>query len=195
MKPYSQAEVDEALLAIVDTLARYGMDQQLPALTEDQKLLRDGLAESFDHLDVSQAKHSLAAAHVRISELRQGFLLACAVLQTHNAAFRDAALDFQSHEAAGKTLLKSKDQKIGALEGDLRTRAEAAKSRAKKAAEARHGKEGGTRDKARKLLEIWASGKYRTRELCAEEEARALGMSFSTARKVLQNAPRPDRGT
>ncbi len=59
----------------------------------------------------------------------------------------------------------------------------------KKRAEARHSKPGGSREKRKKIQEIWASGKYTSKTLCAEEEYAALGMSFDTARRALQNEP------
>jgi hypothetical protein len=67
------------------------------------------------------------------------------------------------------------------------------KQTARDAANARHDQPGGSRDKQRRIREIWASGKYSTRDLCAEEECEALGMSFSAARKALRNAPEPVR--
>ena len=49
-----------------------------------------------------------------------------------------------------------------------------------------------TTDEAKaELRRIWASGKYGTRDLCAEEEYQALGISHSTARRALRNAPNP----
>ncbi|MCP5273493.1 MAG: hypothetical protein H6936_01305 [Burkholderiales bacterium] len=46
--------------------------------------------------------------------------------------------------------------------------------------------------KISQLREIWASGKYSTRDLCAEEEYQALGFpSFGSARKALRNTPPP----
>jgi hypothetical protein len=59
------------------------------------------------------------------------------------------------------------------------------------AADARHGKAGGTRDKRAAIQAAWASGKYSNRDLCAEQECAALGMSYSTARKALRNTPAP----
>jgi len=56
------------------------------------------------------------------------------------------------------------------------------------AANPRHTQPGGSRDKQRQIREIWAKGKYSSRELCAEEECAALGMSFSAARKAWTNA-------
>ncbi|SAL19331.1 hypothetical protein AWB71_00925 [Caballeronia peredens] len=64
---------------------------------------------------------------------------------------------------------------------------------ARKAANAKHGKPGGSRDKADQIRAIWASGKYSTREICAEQECGALDMSFSTARRALRGTPEPMR--
>lgn len=82
-------------------------------------------------------------------------------------------------------------QKIGSLENELKEVQELTKARAKKAANALHDKPGGSRDKHRRIREAWASGKFSSRDICAEEEARALGMSFSAARKALRNTPDP----
>lgn len=62
---------------------------------------------------------------------------------------------------------------------------------AKAGAEALHNRHDGTRKKRREIREIWADGKYSSRDICAEQECAALGMSFSTARKALQNTPDP----
>lgn len=37
------------------------------------------------------------------------------------------------------------------------------------------------------IKKVWASGKYTSKDLCAEQECAALGLSFSTARKALRN--------
>ncbi len=42
------------------------------------------------------------------------------------------------------------------------------------------------------MLDVWLSGNYTTRDICAEQEAEALGITFSTARKYLTNSPNPD---
>lgn len=65
------------------------------------------------------------------------------------------------------------------------------KQQAKTAADARHNQPGGSRDKQRQIREIWASGKYSSRDRCAEEECAALDMSYSAARKALRNTPDP----
>lgn len=62
------------------------------------------------------------------------------------------------------------------------------KANAKAAANARHAQPGGSREKHEQILAIWATGKYSSKDLCAEQECAALNMSFSTARKALRGA-------
>ena len=62
---------------------------------------------------------------------------------------------------------------------------------ARAAANARHSRPGGSRDKRRQIQEIWKTGKYSSRDVCAEQESAALGMSFSSARKALRGTPDP----
>ncbi|WP_416047930.1 hypothetical protein [Cupriavidus basilensis] len=62
---------------------------------------------------------------------------------------------------------------------------------ARRAALAKHEMPGGSRDNKEKIRSIWAAGKYSSRDICAEQECAALGMSFSTARKALRGTPDP----
>ena len=62
---------------------------------------------------------------------------------------------------------------------------------ARKAANTRHDQPGGSRDKQQRMREAWATGKYSSRDRCAEEECAALGISFSAARKALRNTRDP----
>ena len=48
-----------------------------------------------------------------------------------------------------------------------------------------------TNEAKNELKEIWASGKYTSRDVCAEQECAGLNLSFSTARKALRNTPDP----
>lgn len=76
------------------------------------------------------------------------------------------------------------------LEGQVRGRDVQRKNVARKGGEALHLKLG-SNEKWRLIQEAWASGKYSTRDNCAEEECDALKMSYSTARKALRNTPNP----
>lgn len=65
------------------------------------------------------------------------------------------------------------------------------KARSKDAADKGHEKPTGSRDKKQKIRDIWASGKYKTKVLCAEEEYVALEVSFDKARRDLIGTPDP----
>lgn len=58
-----------------------------------------------------------------------------------------------------------------------------------------NGKHAKNLSKKDRLLKIWASGKYSSRDICAEEEYNGLGISFQTARKWLRNSPNPKSKT
>lgn len=65
------------------------------------------------------------------------------------------------------------------------------KKKATKAADALHDLPGGNREKQEKIRSIWASGKFTSRSICAEQECTAIGMSYDSARKALRNTPEP----
>lgn len=65
------------------------------------------------------------------------------------------------------------------------------KEKAASAANARHSKPNGARAKAEAIRKVWASGKYSSRDICAEQECAGLDMSYSAARKALRNTPDP----
>jgi hypothetical protein len=95
---------------------------------------------------------------------------------------------------SGNGLSAEKDTLLRAVEGDTQEPVSTwLKKKARAAAQARHSKPGGSRDMQERMRAIWASGKYTTRDRCAEEECGALGISFSTARKALRNTPQPKR--
>jgi hypothetical protein len=64
---------------------------------------------------------------------------------------------------------------------------------AKAAADARHSQAGGSRDKREQIRKSWFSGKYKTRDQCADQEHGRLKMTYSTARKALRKTPNPKR--
>lgn len=72
------------------------------------------------------------------------------------------------------------------------------KTQAKAAINARHDKEGGSRDARTQLRAIWAQGNFSTRVDCAEQErgkfngVKGKELSLSQAIKYLRNTPDPD---
>lgn len=66
-----------------------------------------------------------------------------------------------------------------------------ASKRAKAAANALHDQPGSSREKQAAIRAIWATGKYKSRDLCAEQECAALDMAVGTARRALRGTPDP----
>lgn len=64
---------------------------------------------------------------------------------------------------------------------------------ARTAANALHDRPGGSREKKMAIRAAWASGKYKSRDICAEQECAGLNMAISTARRALKGTPEPDR--
>lgn len=99
----------------------------------------------------------------------------------------------EDHEAS--TLMVQIATRMAVMAHDADTRNEqvqaAASKRGKVAADALHGRPGSSRYKQEQIRALWASGKYTSRDVCAEQECAALNMSFSTARKALRNTPEP----
>nr|WP_298168320.1 hypothetical protein [uncultured Pseudomonas sp.] len=63
---------------------------------------------------------------------------------------------------------------------------------AAKAAHTRHSKPDGAKALKQKIQAIWATGKYSSRDTCAEEEYSAVGYrTLTTARKALRGTPDP----
>lgn len=59
------------------------------------------------------------------------------------------------------------------------------------AARKRHSQPGGSDAKREAIRKAWATGKFSSRDACAEQESAALGMSFSTARRHLRGTEDP----
>lgn len=135
-------------------------------------------------------EHSLPLEDVLFIESGRPVIARSAVvtmIDMPSAAQRKAASSVKKHPKAYEGADQQPALEIGSEEWR--------KQNARNAANARHNKPGGSRDKQRQIREIWASGKYTTRERCAEEESGALGMSFSAALKALRNTPDPNRAS
>ena len=73
------------------------------------------------------------------------------------------------------------------VEGELNSKG------GKHAADMRHSKPGGSREKRANICLLWASGKYTNRDICAEQEGVHLGFgSFKTARNALKGTDDPN---
>ena len=88
------------------------------------------------------------------------------------------------------TLMKSSGETL-AFNAAMNQFKREASARGRSAALALHHKAGGSIEKRQLIQYAWASGKYTSRDICAEQECAALNMSFSTARKALRGCPDP----
>jgi hypothetical protein len=113
----------------------------------------------------------------------------------------DLSLDFEAllldQGQALDAWLKSKEGRKEALklrsdaEEKLRKKSADATERSRAAANALHNRPGGSREKVDAIRKIWGSGKYKSKDLCAEQECASLNMSFAAARKALRNISSP----
>jgi len=116
---------------------------------------------------LNQAHESLGTAKPDLEEVREILRLGIETIQLQRMAFTQAS-------NAGFEVVEKK-----------------ASVRGKAAANARHDMAGGSRSKSEELKSLWASGKFTSRDRCAEDECRAVGLSYSAARKALIGTPDP----
>ena len=117
-------------------------------------------------------------------------ILAADILEDFEASLSDQR---QALEAWSKSKQGRREAvKLHAeAEKKLSEKLDAASARGRVAANALHDKPGGSREKIAAIRDLWASGKYSSRDLCAEQECAHLDMSLSAARKALRNTPKP----
>ena len=89
------------------------------------------------------------------------------------------------------SIARSSTQIASVMAGKIIENRSHASKRGKIAADALHNKPGGSREKQNAIRAAWASGKYSSREVCAEQECAGLDMSFSAARRALRNTTKP----
>lgn len=63
--------------------------------------------------------------------------------------------------------------------------------RGRKGAVTLHSRPGGAWEKVNQIRAMWASGKYSSKDVCAEQEYAALNWNFSSARRALRGQPDP----
>ncbi len=159
----------------------------LAALDEDQRFI--ALEEANSILGLGDSNIAVVA----------GFWKAQAFQIERKLQQLQAALDnyFKNQNAAQEydkvrgMLDEAKDVITEKLIASGNKKIEDASRRGKIGANALHSKANGTREKRAAIQAIWASGKYTSRDICADEEWAGLKMSRSTARKALIGQPDP----
>lgn len=139
--------------------------------------LREWLASSWAEMEI------LEQSHDELLKLVRKYEIALSIYKTDQRNVTNRGrLKFLE-------LLSERNNKVATalLEGIKIQKSATARERAN----ALHNRPGGSRDKQAAIRKIWASGKYSSRDICAEQECAALDMSFSAARKALRNTPSP----
>jgi hypothetical protein len=96
-------------------------------------------------------------------------------------------LTAEMREAIIQDMAKSNNRIANALVKGVKLRSAAQGRKGGKAKDVNTG----SHQKRENIREIWATGRYTSRDICAEQECAALNMSFSTARKALRGTPEP----
>ncbi len=171
--------------------ARRDVAQQIDDLTDPA--LEQARQFWWDHADRKIALLAHIAEWERIPALSAGELalkeaklteLQLTLVRVEKEVFVPAADLNNKDQLEPKSILKPQ-QKADVGSAEWRTQ------NARDAANTRHDKSGGNRDKQKQIQLMWASGKYSSRDVCAEQECAALNMTYATARRALYNTPKP----
>lgn len=143
-----------------------------------------------ERLTFDQAIHMLAMSFVLLEEHMKSSREQRELIKEFSKALDGRKRDMQKFgemadfiDVAGE--LVEKQQRI------IKATKARAIARSKAAANSLHSKPGGSRDKQAAIRAMWATGKYQSRAICAEQECAALNMSFDAARRALRNTPDP----
>jgi len=163
-------------------IERWGQRPGLHALA----FIQDKIAESrlLDIHPIYGGTQGTFSEHSDLPPLENGLFPLANVVQIETEDF-DA--DLEAADLEKTEVVESVSQPDQAVVGSAGWRSHNAKT----AANALHDKPGGSRDKQNQIRTIWASGKYSSRSICAEQECAGLNMSYGTARKALTNTPNP----
>ncbi len=164
---------------------------ELRNLSEVERELIDRQTQNLVPLDQRTLASIAAGALLESVRMRSTFVNFLHAMYHRDKAMGSRLEAYEKRAASSQNLARIERELADLFKDELRSRVEAAKARGKAAADARHSKEGGSRDMQASIREIWATGKYTSRDLCAEEECGALGVSFSAARRALRNTDDP----
>lgn len=121
-------------------------------------------------------KRHLVAAHLLsdATEARDYWIVTRGISRCRNPDMRSVEVENKMQQWESKNLFRESQSRNGL-----------------NAANIRHDKPGGSREKRKNICELWATGNYTNRDICADEEYAALGISRKTARTALINTPEP----
>lgn len=164
----THAKVSQASMVAFQELLANISAQDLKGLSQDRALAAFAshrLMADYAVLLLHEARESLALDKPDVEQVRESLRLGMFTIQIQRIAFAQVS-------KAGFEISKRRASNQGKVGSD-----------------GLHNKEGGSRSKAAEIKSIWRTGKYSSRDLCAEQECARLNMSFSAARKALRNIP------
>ncbi len=162
-----------------DGYAKYRQELERDNLSRDELVLR--LADRLAWFDVVEAHRAALKAQVNLSNkllsISKKLLEHASSTWSMRETLSEVAADLNSSASYYDGMSDGRDRQQSAF--------------GKKGAVTLDSRPGGSREKREKIRQIWATGKYLKKDVCAEQECAALDMSFSTARKALRNMPNP----
>lgn len=163
---HTHAKVSQASMVEFQELLTTISANDLKGLSQEKALAAFAslrLMADYAVLLLHQARESLALDQPNIAHVSEILRLGMLTIQTQRMAFSQAS-------KSGFEISKRRASNQGKVGSD-----------------ALHNKQGGSRGKVAEIRQLWLTGKYASRDRCAEEECAALEMSFSSARRALRN--------
>lgn len=162
-------------------------EELLAGLNEADRAIALEHAEDYVHFDPCDVAVIAGVLHVRELDAKKYLDQVRQVINVYAEGIKNVRELSEFKRLYGDT----HDKLIDSLLSYASKKISGASERGKAASNARHDKPNGTREKRLAIQGAWASGKYESRDLCAEQECAHLDMSFSSARKALRNTPDP----
>jgi hypothetical protein len=161
-------------------------EELLAELTDADRAIALEHAEDYVHFDPCDVAVIAGVLHVRELDAKKYLDQVMQVISVYAEGIKNV----RELSEVERLYSDAHDNLIDSLLSYASKKIRGASERGKAASNARHAKPNGTREKRLAIQRIWASGKYKNRDLCAEQECAHLDMSFSTARRALRNIPR-----
>ena len=186
---FTSQQLDQATKLTMDSFRKF--TPKMPPFSAFEEETAAKLASHWDGVEPAKLQRALALAFMRSSELRASFITACVVLHDRSLGYLDGLDWFANVSTEFAASSAARDEMIDILKGQIVANITEASDRARKAANALHDTEGGSRDLQRQVRDAWHTGNFPSRDHCAEDAARSGKISFSAARRALRNTPDP----
>jgi hypothetical protein len=183
-----------------ETISAWRLDEHEHSTEEDSLLgflsfvhlaIRDAVdACENGHLTPANANHWLYGNRAKPSNAREWALFESAIQSLSGDIARGKTL-FQNEDHARAWEVAAHSIFLATLLHGLLRKNDLASEQARDAINARYSRPGGIRDKRAELRRVWATGRYSSRDVCAEQECGAFGVAVRVARNWLKGTPDP----